>query len=151
MNEVRTILYVEDDPIVRAAYQRRLQQAGFHVITAHDGLDAMKRLAVFVPDLVLLDLMLPRFTGEEVLLFIRTNPTLFKVPVIVLSTNSVVDMAQEHLLEGTQKRLIKNHCTPATLLAAVQEVFNIAPAETTMPESKPIPFSFSPMLQAATA
>jgi CheY-like chemotaxis protein len=151
MNQVKTILYVEDDLIVLTAYQNRLQQEGYHVIPARDGLEAMKRLAVFVPDLILLDLMLPRFNGEEVLLFIRNNPQLAKVPVIVLSTNSILDVAQEHLLEGSHKRLIKSHCTPATLLAAIEEVFADASAEKTMPASDPIPVSFSPVLHAARA
>ena len=151
MNEVKTILYVEDDPVIQTAYQNRLQHAGFHVIPAREGLEAMKRLAVFTPDLVLLDLMLPRFNGEDVLLFIRTSPVLSKVPVIVLSANSIVDIAQEHLLESTQKRLIKSQCTPATLLAAVQEVLNGAPAEDPRPAAEAIPFPGSPMLEAVSA
>lgn len=149
MNPVRTILYVEDDPVVRTVYENCLKRAGYHVIPASDGLEAMKRLAAFVPDLVLLDLMLPRFNGEEVFLFIRTNPLLVKVPVILLSSNSIMDAAQEHLLETASKRLIKDHCNPATLLAAVKEVLNGAPAETKPDSDRPV--SFSALLHAATA
>jgi len=151
MDKIKTILYAEDDCIVLKAYQNRLQQAGYHVIPARDGLEAMRRLAIFAPDLILLDLIMPKFNGEEVLLFIRNNPALAKVPVIVLSTNSVLDVAQEHLLESSQKRLIKSQCTPATLLAAIEAVLADAPVETTGPASEPIPVAFSPALHAATA
>ena len=122
MDKAKTILYAEDDMVVLTVYRMRLQKAGFHVISAYDGLDAIKKLSAFVPDLVLLDLMLPRFNGEEVLQFIHSNPSLAKVPVIVLSTNSVRDMAQESLLERASKRLIKSKCNSAMLLEAIREV-----------------------------
>ncbi|MDD5141167.1 MAG: response regulator [Verrucomicrobiales bacterium] len=133
MNKVKTILYVEDDLVVLTAHQARLKQSGYHVIPARDGLEAIKRLSVFVPDLVLLDLVLPKFNGEEVLQFIRKNPLLAKVPVIILSTNSISDMAQEHLLESANKRLIKSHCTVGVLLMAIKEALGGEVAEKTGP------------------
>jgi CheY-like chemotaxis protein len=129
MPKVKTILYAEDDMVVLTVYRMRLQRAGFHVITAHDGLDAIKKLSTFVPDLLLLDLMMPRFHGEEVLQFIQTNPSLAKVPVIILSTNSVRDIAQESLLERAGKRLIKCKCNSSMLLEAVEEVLKNATME----------------------
>lgn len=74
MSQVKTILYVEDDLVVLTAHQKCLEHAGYHVIPARDGLEAMKRLSMFVPDLMLLDLVMPRFKGEDVLEFIRTKP-----------------------------------------------------------------------------
>jgi len=124
MAGVKTILYAEDDMVVLTVHRMRLQKAGFHVIAAHDGLEAIKKLSTFVPDLVLLDLMLPRFSGEEVLKFIHSNPNLAAVPVIILSTNSVRDAAQEPLLERAHKRLIKGNCNSAVLLEAINEVLN---------------------------
>ena len=151
MNKVKTILYAEDDLIVLTAYQKCLQQAGYQVIPARDGVEAMKQLSLLVPDLVLLDLMLPRLNGEEVLLFMRNNLLLARIPVVVLSTNSILDVAQEHLLEDSQRRLYKSQCTPAILLAAIAEVLTDAPAEKTCSASAPIPVSFPLALHAATA
>lgn len=151
MSKVRTILYAEDDLVVLTVYQKRLQQEGYHVIAAHDGLEAMKKLSMFVPDLILLDLMLPKFTGEEVLQFIRGNSVLNKVPVIVLSTNSVRDMAQEHLLSDTSRRLIKSQCTAATLLKTIQEVLGDAPTEQTTPPDRTVSNPFAGILQTAAA
>ena len=121
MKRVRTILYIEDDAVVRMAYQRRLEVEGYLVVPAADGLEAMKQLSTTVPDLVLLDLVMPRFSGEEVLQYIRKTKSLAHLPVIVLSTNSIDDATQEHLLESASKRILKSLCTPATLLAAIQE------------------------------
>lgn len=129
MSKVRTILYAEDDMVVLTVHRMRLQKAGFHVIAAHDGLDAIKKLSTFVPDLVLLDLMLPRFYGEEVLQFIQANPSLAKVPVIILSTNSVRDITQESLLGRASRRLIKSNCNSAMLLEVIQEVLDGATVE----------------------
>jgi DNA-binding response OmpR family regulator len=89
------------------AYRKQLQQAGYHVIPAHDGLEAMKNLSIFVPDLVVLDLMMPKFNGEEIVQFICKNERLVRVPLIILSSNSVMDVETEHFLERADKRLIK--------------------------------------------
>jgi CheY-like chemotaxis protein len=150
MPKVRTILYAEDDMVVLTVYRMRLQRAGFHVIAAHDGLDAVKKLSTVVPDLILLDLMLPRFNGEEVLQFIHANASLAKVPVIILSTNSVRDVAQESLLERACKRLIKSKCNSSMLLEAVEEVLK----DTTMEKDRPAfetEESFPDGLQTAAA
>ena len=120
MTKVRTILYAEDDLVVLTVYKKRLEAAGFHVIPARDGLEAIKNLSIFVPDLVLLDLMMPKFNGEEVLQFIRNNPRFVNVPVIILSTNSIRDLAQEHILEQADQRLIKSRCTSEMLVESIQ-------------------------------
>jgi DNA-binding response OmpR family regulator len=121
-----TIAYVEDDPVVRAAYQNRLVKHGFHVEIAPDGLLAMKLFATLTPDLVILDLMLPKFNGVEVFKFIRSKSHLRTVPVIILSTNSIIDAEEEHILEQASKRLIKEHCTFSTILAAIEELLPAA-------------------------
>jgi CheY-like chemotaxis protein len=120
--EAKTILYVEDDPVVLTAYRNRLEQEGFQVDTAQDGLEAMKQLSMLVPDLVILDLMLPKINGAEVLKFIRSHPRLKAVPVIILSTNSFINLSQEQLLESANKRFIKDNCTFPMILQAIHEL-----------------------------
>jgi CheY-like chemotaxis protein len=126
MQRSRTILYAEDDPVVRTAHQTHLRQSGFHVIPARDGLEAIKRLSVLIPDLVLLDLMLPKFTGEEVLQYMGASSALEKVPVIILATNSVGNVAQEEWLERASQRLLKSQCTGGILLAAIRDALAAA-------------------------
>jgi two-component system sensor histidine kinase and response regulator WspE len=120
--KTKTIIFVEDNPVVLAVYRMRLQQQGFHVVPAHDGLEAIKILSQFVPDLVVLDLMLPKFNGVEVLKLISADPRYQTVPVIILSTNSIIDAAEEYILERASKRLLKSSCTPAIMLQTVREV-----------------------------
>jgi CheY-like chemotaxis protein len=150
MAKIKTILYAEDDQVVLMAYRKYLQQAGFHVIPAHDGLEAMKNLSIFVPDLIVLDLMMPKFSGEEVLQFICGNNRLAKVPLIVLSSNSVGDVDHEQYLERADRRLLKYKCTPARLLEAAIELMAAIPAEeANLPD--PVEVSFSGQLQLAKA
>ncbi len=120
--KAKTIVFVEDNPVVLAAYQNRLKQEGFIVEPAHDGLEAMKILSRVVPDLVILDLLLPKFSGADVLKFIHSQPCLKAVPVFILSTASMLSASEEPVLERANKRLLKSSCTPATMVQAIQEM-----------------------------
>jgi len=151
MTKVRTILYAEDNLVVLTVYRKRLEQAGFHIIPARDGLEAIKNLSIFVPDLILLDLMMPKFNGEEVLQFIRDNPRLASVPVIILSTNSIRDLAQEHVLEKADKRLIKSRCTTESLLEAIQYLLAGVEADKVEQPANETEGSFSPIFSTAAA
>ena len=133
MNKAKSILYVEDDPVVLMAYRHRLEREGYSVESAKDGLEAMKVLLRLDPDLVVLDLMLPKFDGVEVLKFMQANPRLKTVPVIILSTNSITDADEEYVLEVATRRLIKDCCTFPILLEAVQTSLAEAPAKDSAP------------------
>jgi len=128
MSKAKTILYIEDDPVLLTAYRHRLEGAGYSVESAKDGLEAMRILLRLVPDLVVLDLMLPRFDGGEVLKFMQANPRLKGVPVIILSTNSIIDADEEYLLESASRRFIKGQCTYPMVLEAIEKLLAAAPA-----------------------
>jgi CheY-like chemotaxis protein len=135
VNDKKTILYAEDDLVTLTAYKNRLEGAGYIVHAAKDGLEAMRLLHSSPPDLILLDLMLPKFTGEEVLKHMITNPALGRIPVIVLSTNSILTAANEPLLGLAGKHLLKHDCTFAKLQAAIEEVLAAAAASNRPTES----------------
>jgi CheY-like chemotaxis protein len=120
--KAKTIVFVEDNPVVLMAYRNRLEREGFHIESAQDGLEAIKILSRLVPEVVILDLMLPKFNGAEVLKFIHSNSSLKAVPIIILSTNSIVDAAEEHVLERADKRLLKSSCTPTIMLQTIREL-----------------------------
>ena len=137
MTNAKTILYIEDDPVVLTAYRQRLEQEGFSVESAKDGLEAMKVLLRLVPDLVILDLMLPKFDGGEVLKFMQANARLKGVPVIILSTNSILEADEEYVLESASQRFIKGQCTIPMVLEAIQKLLAAAPARNiTLPDSQ---------------
>ncbi|HUA37036.1 MAG TPA: response regulator [Candidatus Sulfopaludibacter sp.] len=129
----RTIVYVEDNPVVLLAYRNRLERDGFQVEPVADGLEAMKLLSRQVPDAVILDLVLPKFNGVDVLKFIRSNPRLNAVSVIILSTNSIIDTADEYVLERANKRLLKGSCTPAIMAQTIHELLGDPSAASAVP------------------
>lgn len=142
MKSCKTILYAEDDAVTLTAYKNRLEKAGYSVQTATDGVEALKVLHQTPPDLILLDLLLPKLTGEDVLKYLNSNPSLGQIPVIVLSTNSILTAANEPLVERTQKHFLKHECTFPKLLSAIEEVFSFqgasaAPVFNRQPDQPP--------------
>ena len=88
VSERRTILVVEDDVDLHAMLQIALQQEGFAVESADDGLTALQNVRRTQPDLVVLDLNMPRMGGEDFLYAWRTGVEAPGVPVIVISAAS---------------------------------------------------------------
>lgn len=79
------ILVVEDVPLGLAVLRTRLESEGFAVLTARDGVEALEQAREGHPDLMLLDLMLPRLSGERVCQELRADPRTRTLPIIVLS------------------------------------------------------------------
>jgi len=124
MSKVKTILFAEDDPIDQKTYRNHLKQAGYLVVPAQGGLETLKNLSLFATDLLILDMMMPKFEGEELLQFICKTPRLAHVPVIILSSKSIIDAEHEHLIKRADQYLIKQDCNPALLLEAVRKQFS---------------------------
>jgi CheY-like chemotaxis protein len=116
------ILLVDDDPHILQLYREGLSRQGDHVQTAVDGMAAIQALRGARPDVVVLDLMMPRFSGVDVLKFIRSDPNLKTLPVLVLSNSYMNQLAAEAAALGVQKALLKIRCSPAVLLGIINEV-----------------------------
>jgi CheY-like chemotaxis protein len=82
---VKSILLVEDSRFLRKATERVLLKAGFNVVTACDGEEALQVAFSATPDLILLDMLLPKLSGPDVLRALRKHPQTQDTPVIVLS------------------------------------------------------------------
>ncbi len=130
MPNIKTILYCEDDPVIRLAYKKSLEQAGYHVMYAEDGLEGLKCLHRCVPDIVVLDLMMPKFSGEELLKFICDDVRFHEIPLIILSNNPQVDEDYAAIAARADRHFLKYRCTPAALLTAIQEIFAEVSRET---------------------
>lgn len=137
-------MYVEDDAVTLTAYKNRLEQKGYIVQTAQDGVEALKYLYKSKPDVLLLDLVLPRLTGEDVLKIVYSDARLRDIPVIVLSTNSTLTVANEHLVEKAEKQLLKQSCTFDRLYQTIEEVLakanvpNVAGVESGAKKTEPV-------------
>lgn len=91
----KTILVVDDEPDVVRLLQVNLEQAGYQVITAENGQDALGRVAADNPDLILMDHMMPVMDGLEALKNLKGNQTTAKIPVVILTANnSYAEMAK---------------------------------------------------------
>jgi DNA-binding response OmpR family regulator len=80
-----TVLVVDDDPDVCDLVRYKLEQSGFDVRRASDGDQALREVAAEVPDLVLLDIMMPGMSGLEVCRELRKDPATANIPVILLT------------------------------------------------------------------
>lgn len=99
----RTILIAEDDRFLRRAAELALKQRGFSVVLAEDGSQALALARTCQPDLILLDVLMPRMTGIEVLRQLRADEATRHLPVLVLSNSSKeldVDTANRLGIEG---------------------------------------------------
>ncbi|MBZ5679928.1 MAG: response regulator [Acidobacteriia bacterium] len=105
------ILLVEDSKPIRRENERVLIQAGYEVICAVDGESALRFAHEEKPDLILLDLLLPKMGGREVLLNLKSDPVTADIPVVVLS--SLTEKNRQKLIEdGAEEYIEKNTLMP---------------------------------------
>lgn len=88
MTQAKRILLAEDDRFLRRACVTALSRRGFLVVAAEDGEQAMQLAAAERPDLILLDLLMPKMSGVEVLQHLAADPALRDVPVVILTNSS---------------------------------------------------------------
>lgn len=120
---MKTILLVDDDPIIIQVYRGALKNAGYLVEVAADGVEAMNVLPQLCPDLVLLDILMPKIDGANVLEFIHSRPELKATKVIVFSDASLSDVAGSTLAQYPHA-CSKSGMTPKKLLQAVSELLD---------------------------
>jgi len=126
----QTILVVEDTELLRRMYVDRLTQDGFRVLAAADGLEALNLMRSDLPDLVLLDLIMPMMSGLEVLERSQADPRLREIPVLVLS-NLGQDADIRRCIElGACEYLIKNDARPADISARIKKILVANAAKT---------------------
>ena len=122
MEEKNTIMLVEDDAFVSDIYQTRLEQEGYKLILANNGLEAMKKLEEGIPDLILLDIIMPYMDGMEVLKKLKAEEKWKKIPVIILTNLSQKEEVDEGLGIGADDYLIKSHFTPSEVVEKVKTI-----------------------------
>jgi len=106
------LLLVEDDAIIANIYQRKLKMEGFDVTHAEDGEVAIDTIKEYIPDIVLLDLQLPKKNGVDVIQFIRGQESTLETPVVVFTNAYLGALVQSAWDAGATKCLTKAICTP---------------------------------------
>jgi DNA-binding response OmpR family regulator len=115
----KKILVVEDDPDLVELLSFNLRGYGFTVSTANDGLDALKKARTILPDLILLDLMLPELDGFGVCEILRREPATAGIPIIMVTAMSS-QFARLAGLEAGANDYITKPFSPKQLIARVQ-------------------------------
>src|SRR5438876_10509323 len=131
------ILIIEDDQVVANIYRNRFAVEGYQVEVAFDGQVGLELIRSFRPDAVVLDLMIPRMTGVELMKKMRSEPELENIPVIVFSNTYLSDMLQEAWKAGATKCLSKSTCTPKQVLDLLRSLTNGGGAGKTPSASPP--------------
>jgi adenylate cyclase len=116
------ILLVEDDPIISEMYHTAFKFDNFDVQTAADGEAGLALVKSWQPKLVLLDIMMPKMNGLEVLKIMKQDEALKNIPVIVLSNLSDRHDAETALALGAVKYIIKAEHTPKAVTDMVKEI-----------------------------
>lgn len=120
MENKKIIMIVEDDSFVMDIYKTKLSQEGFGVVEAINGAEALKKLKVTRPDLMLLDIVMPYMDGLEVLKNIKNNVDTKNIPVILLTNLSQKEEIDRGLELGANDYLIKSHFTPSEVLEKIK-------------------------------
>jgi DNA-binding response OmpR family regulator len=120
MTPPKKILIVEDDQIVANIYRNKLAVEGYQVEIALDGEAGLATMRSFRPDAMLLDLMLPKMTGVDLMKQLRADRDFADLPVIVFSNTYLTNMVQEAWKAGATKCLSKANCSPRQVMDVVK-------------------------------
>jgi len=117
----KRILIVEDDPLLSKMYQTKLSIEGFEARAAYDGEEGLKMVKGDPPNLILLDLMLPKMDGFSVLKELKKLPKIKDIPVIVFSNLAQASDIQLAKELGAADYIVKAHLTPNAVVEKIKE------------------------------
>jgi len=117
---MKKILIIEDDQIVANVYRNKLAAEGYQIEVALDGEIGLKTMRTFQPDLMVLDLMLPKMSGVDVIREVRSESEFSKLPIIVFSNTYLTNMVQQAWKAGANKCLSKASCSPREVVDVVR-------------------------------
>ena len=118
---MKKILIIEDNQIVANVYRNKFALEDYQVEVALDGETGLNMLRGFQPDIIILDLMLPKMSGVDVIKKIRGEANFAKLPIIVFSNTYLTNLIQEAWKAGANKCLSKASCSPKEVLDMVRQ------------------------------
>lgn len=117
----KTILMVEDDPLLVKMYTAKFTKEGFNIIKAQDGEEGLKLALSQKYDLLLLDVMMPKLSGLDLLTRLRQDPKGKNITVLVFSNLTQTEETQKAMSLGAKEYLIKANLTPSELVNKVRK------------------------------
>ncbi|MBU0699201.1 MAG: response regulator [Pseudomonadota bacterium] len=128
----KRVMVVDDEPDVRNFLAACLEDAGFKVETAVDGLDALEKVETFIPDLMTLDMVMPRMSGVKVLRTLRKNKKWANLPIIVITAHARDEMGSDQIedfMAMTSKVrpriILEKPISPANLVKTICEILKV--------------------------
>ena len=119
MTSSTTIMIVDDSKTIRRTAETLLQREGFSVVTAEDGFEALAKIAALKPDIIFVDIMMPRLDGYQTCALIKNNPEFKNTPVIMLSSkDGLFDKAKGRIVGSDQ--YVTKPFSKVEILEAVQ-------------------------------
>jgi len=119
---MKTILFIEDEPTLQKAVGRFLEKEGYNVKTALDGESGLDMVKKIKPNLILLDLILPKKDGFEVLAELKQDPKTANIPVIVLTNLEGSDDVEKALSLGATTYLVKANYNLDEVVQRIKEI-----------------------------
>jgi len=116
------VLDIDDSNTIRRSAELFLRQAGYDVILAEDGFDALAKISDYRPQVIFVDIMMPRLDGYQTCALIKQNPNLKSTPVIMLSSKDGVFDRARGRLAGSDQYLTKPFTKEGLLEAIVLHV-----------------------------
>ena len=117
------ILLIEDEPKILEIYKSRFQEANHKIDTAPDGEEGLRKVNIFKPDIILLDILMPKMSGLEALKKLKSNEETKKIPVVLLTNvNGSEKNVQEGLNLGAEGYLVKASHTSKEVQEKVEKI-----------------------------
>lgn len=116
------ILVVEDDPLMSRMYQKIFTFEGYEVEMASDGQEGLDKAREVKPTLMLLDVMMPKLNGLQVLEKLKSDPETKAIPVVMLTNLAGEQDAESALTKGAIKYIIKSEHDPKEVADMVKEI-----------------------------
>jgi len=119
---MKKILIIEDDPFLSEMYVAKFSENNFQVEVAVDGKAGLAKIKEFIPDLILLDIVLPKMDGFEILKKIKSDPKLKNIPIVLLTNLGQKNEIEKGMSLVADEYIIKAHFTPTAVVAKVKEI-----------------------------
>ena len=116
----KKILIIEDDYFIRELYERQLKKREYDVVSAADGAEGLVKAAEESPNLILLDIMLPKLNGLDLLGTLKAKPETKDIPVVLLTNLGQESVIKEGFKLGAKGYLIKSAYTPEQIISEVE-------------------------------
>jgi CheY-like chemotaxis protein len=116
------VLVVEDEPVISRMYQKILSFEGYEVEVAADGEEGWDKAKKLKPALILLDFMMPKLNGLQVLEKLKADPETAPIPVVMLTNLAAPQEAELALVKGAIKYVIKSEAEPKQVVDMVKEI-----------------------------